>query len=203
MISRRCLGSIVACLLAATALLIGLLLGVGHWLALADSGTPADAIVVLGGESLGFPRVQHALTLYRAGRAPVVVFSGGILRDTGLACSSARLSQEAALQIGLPFAAAMFAPEAQSTYDEAVNLGALAAKNGWHSLLLVTDRFHTRRALRTFQALAPDATIAVSAPDDPRYAPDRWWTTEDGLVAVVTELLKLGFYWARYGIASL
>ena len=43
----------------------------------------------------------------------------------------------------------------------------------------------------------------MSAPDDPRYAPDHWWTTEEGLVAVVTELLKLGFYWARYGIAPM
>ncbi len=105
----------VVCLLAATALLIGLLLGVGHWLALADRGTPTDAIVVLGGENLGFPRMQHAFALYRAGRAPGVVFSGGALRDAGLACSSARLSQEAALQLGLPSAAAVLAPEAQST----------------------------------------------------------------------------------------
>ncbi len=75
-----------------------------------------------------------------------------------------------------------------------MNLEALAAKNGWHSLLLVTDRFHTRRALRTFQTMAPNAIIAVSAPDDSRYTPERWWTTEEGLVAVVTELLKLGFY---------
>lgn len=190
----------VACLLVSTVLLIGLMLGVGNWLALANSEAQTDAIVVLGGEGSGFFRTQHALALYRTSRAPLVVFSGGTWRDAGLACSSTQLSQEAALQFGLPSAAIVLAPEAQSTYDEAVNLGALAHKNGWHSMLLVTDRFHTRRAVHTFQALTPDVVIAVSAPDDPRYIPDRWWTTEEGLVSVVTELLKLGFYWERYNI---
>jgi hypothetical protein len=30
--------------------------------------------------------------------------------------------------------------------------------------------------------------------------PARWWRTEDGLVSVLNELIKLGFYWANYGI---
>ena len=42
-----------------------------------------------------------------------------------------------------------------------------------------------------------------SAAPDPNYDAGRWWQTEEGLVAVVNEVIKLGFYWARYGITPL
>ncbi len=197
---KRCVITVGVFLLGGLLAFLFITLRIGYFLDATQPPAQVDAIIVLGGEGSSFPRTQHALVLHGAGRAPLVVFSGGTLRDAGLACSSAQLSQEAALHLGLPASAIVLAPEAQSTYDEAVNLGALAQEKGWQSLLLVTDRFHIRRALRTFQALAPDVVITVSAPHDPRYDPSHWWTTEAGLVSVVTEVLKLGFYWTNYGI---
>jgi hypothetical protein len=66
--------------------------------------------------------------------------------------------------------------------------------------ILVTDLFHTRRAARTFRTLLPDTAIYVNAAPDPRYHAGRWWQNEEGLVAVVNEVIKLAFYWAKYGI---
>jgi uncharacterized SAM-binding protein YcdF (DUF218 family) len=197
------------CLLFSTALLLAALLALGvftitagHFLATEDAFSQADAIVVLGGDGGDFFRVQQAVDLFNAGYAPVVVFSGGIsLKDAGLACSSAQLSLEAAQQLGLPNGAAIIASGSQSTYDEAVNLRRLAQRHGWHSLILVTDLFHTRRAARTFRTLLPDTAIYLSAAPDPNVDADRWWQTEEGLVAVFNEVLKLVFYWVRYGIA--
>jgi len=57
------------------------------------------------------------------------------------------------------------------------------------------------RAVRTFPTLLPDTTIYVSPAPDPRYDAGRWWQYEHSLVAAFNELIKLGFYWARYGIA--
>ena len=193
------------CLLAGTALLLSGLLAlsvftitVGHFLTAVDALPQADAIVVLGG---GVDRVQHAVGLFNEGCAPVVVFSGGIsLKDAGLACSSAQLSLEAAQQLGLPTNATIIADGAQSTYDEAVNIRRLAQQQRWHSLIVVTDLFHTRRAARTFRALLPDTTIYLSAAPDPSVDASRWWQTEEGLVAVFNEVIKLAFYWAKYGI---
>jgi len=73
----------------------------------------------------------------------------------------------------------------------------------------VTDLFHTRRAARTFRTLLPDTTIyacpepsrRISAAPDPNVDASRWWQTEEGLVAVFNEVIKLVFYWVRYGIA--
>ncbi len=203
-----------ACLLYhAVALLIGLLalvvftLTIGHFLSVEDTLSPADAIVVLGGEESNFFRTQQAIRLFEEGYAPVVVFSGGTLEDAGIACSSAQLSLEAAQQLGLPDDAVIIAPKAQSTYDEAVNLNQLVQQHDWCSLIVVTDLFHTRRAALTLRSLVhqndrdhPGVTIYLSAPPDPRYDAARWWQTERGLIAVFTEVLKLGFYWARYGV---
>jgi len=197
-----------ACLLAGIALLLcGLLaLGiftvtVGHFLTAVDAFSEADAIVILGGDGGDFFRVQQGVALFNEGYAPVVVFSGGIsLKDAGLACSSARLSLEAAQELGLPDSSAIIASGAQSTYDEAVNLRLLAQQHQWHAIIIVTDLFHTRRAARTFRTLLPDTTIYVSAAPDPNVDASRWWQTEEGLVAVFNEVIKLVFYWARYGI---
>jgi uncharacterized SAM-binding protein YcdF (DUF218 family) len=196
------------CLLAAASHLLGglfvvvaFVLTAGRFLAVADPPARADAIVVLGGK--GAHRAYHAVSLFDQGFAPTVVFSGGQLKDVGLACSSAQLSLEAARELGLPEAAAIIAPEAQSTYDEAVNLRRLAEGRGWRALIVVTDPFYTRRAVRTFRALLPGVTIHVSAAPNPDHDPARWWQNEYGLLAVVNETIKLAFYWVRYGIAPL
>lgn len=197
------------CFLAGAILLLGALLAlgvftvtVGHFLTAVDAFSQADAIVILGGDGGDFFRVQQGVALFNEGRAPVVVFSGGIsLKDAGLACSSARLSLEAAQELGLPPGVAIIASGAQSTYDEAVNLGRLAQQHRWHSIIVVTDLFHTRRAARTFRTLLPDTTIYLSAAPDPNIDASRWWQTEEGLVVVFNEVIKLAFYWAKYGIA--
>lgn len=198
------------CLLASLAHLLGgvLALGLfaltaGHCLVTVDTLAPADAIVVLGGDAGNYWRVRHAVDLYNAGRAPVVVFSGGELKDAGLECSSAQLSVEAAQKLGFPPAAAIVADGAQSTYDEAINLRRLTEQHRWRSLIVVTDAFHTRRASCTFRALLPGVIVYLSAAPNPVYDPARWWQTEDGLVAVFSESLKLCFYWLRYDIAPL
>jgi len=195
-----CLITGIAHLLGALLVLGAFALTAGHFLTTVDTLSQADAIVVLGGDNSNFRRVQHAVDLYNAGRAPVVVFSGGELKDAGLECSSAQLSVEAAQKLGLPAEATIIADGAQSTYDEAVNLRQLARQHGWRSLIVVTDLFHTRRAARTFRTLLPEATIYLSAAPNPTCDAARWWQTEEGLVAVFSEWIKLTFYWARYGI---
>jgi uncharacterized SAM-binding protein YcdF (DUF218 family) len=198
---RGCLLSGIILLLCGLLAFVVLTATAGHFLTAVDAFSQADAIVVLGGDGGNFFRVQQGVGLFNEGYAPVVVFSGGTLKDAGIACSSAQLSLEAAQKLGLPADATIIADGAQSTYDEAVNARRLAQQHGWHSLIVVTDLFHTRRAARTFRTLLPDTTIYLSAAPDPRYDAGRWWQNEHSLAAVFNELIKLGFYWAKHGIA--
>ena len=197
---KGCLFSLLALLGLGIAAFLVATWNLGRMLDTSSQPAPADAIFVLGGEGGRFSRTRHALDLYDAGLAPKVVFSGGTLLGAGLACTSTELSLEAAQQLGLPAEAVVLADEAQSTLDEAENLARLANEQGWRSLILVTDRFHTRRALQTMQATMPDVAMVISAPVDPQYDAARWWGTERGLIFAVNEVLKLGFYWAEYGI---
>ncbi len=198
-----CKGCLVSLGGAAVVVLLGAwlaLVNLGRFLDVTQEAQAVDAAFVMGGEGQRFMRTAHAVSLYKEGLTPFVVMSGGTLLDVGIACTSTELSVEAAKQLGLGEDALILAGEAQSTYDEARNLAQLADERGWRSIVLVTDRFHTRRSLVTMRSLMPDVALYAGAPDDAYYDPARWWSNEHGLVFVFNELLKLGFYWAEYGI---
>ena len=203
----RCKGCIAVCvgLIIIGIIVPGMLtMMAGRFLAVDDGISTSDAIVSLGGDySEGFSRVRHSVDLFNDGYAPVVVLSGGTMAGAGLACSSAALSLEAAQELGLPPKAIIIAGEAQTTYDEAQNLADLVREQGWDSIIIVTDIFHTRRAAWTFRTFLPETTIYVSAAPDPRYDPARWWDNEYSLLAVINETIKLFFYWFKYGISPL
>lgn len=76
---QGCLLRFIAHLLGLALVVVALMLGAGRFLVSQDHLSPADAIVVLGGEDHGFPRTRHAMYLFQAGYAPTVVFSGGTL----------------------------------------------------------------------------------------------------------------------------
>lgn len=190
----------LAALVCAGALALALFtLHIGRFLTVDDPLSPADAIVVLASNP---DRIRHAVNLYTQGYAPVVVFTDATYKDAGLTCSSALLDVPAAQALGLPAEAVVVTgDEVASTYDEAIATRALVDEHGWESLIVVTDPFHTRRAVATFRALIPEVTVNASATPDGEYDPQHWWRSEEGVMAAITEVGKLGFYWVTYGIA--
>ena len=80
---KRCLSVLVLIIVAG--LTIGLIAtrNLGRFLDTTQEIEWVDAIVVMGGEGGRFIRTQHALELYHAGVAPLVVFSGGTLLGAG------------------------------------------------------------------------------------------------------------------------
>lgn len=186
--------------LIALPLLIPLL--VAPWLVVDDALSPADAIVVLGGEGRPPNRTIQALALYRRGIAPVIVFAGGAPPGRPPEASSAYRSLREALARGLSPSATMVVDGAQSTHDEALLLRDLAVRQGWTSLVIVTDPYHTRRSAQTFRTVIPETRITVSA------APFLF-TCADQLRCVVFtwryalgELVKLVYYGAVYGVGT-
>src|SRR5438552_16843274 len=95
------------------------------WLAGASVVAPAEAIVVLGAgggtlddglpDSASLRRALRGSLLYRAGLAPVLVFSGSAVEIEGRA--------EMAQRLGVPAAAVLRAPGSHTTRAEAVLLG--------------------------------------------------------------------------------
>lgn len=122
---------------------------------------PADAILLLGGVTRPAPppgdfpelgdaadRVVHAARLYHAGKAPIVVASGGRLpwQQGPAEAESLGVVLEA---LGVPASAIVREDASTNTYENCVNSKRLLEARGAHDVLLVTSALHMRRAFAT------------------------------------------------------
>ena len=142
----------------------------------AVEATPAaDAIVVLGGGVEGpappritldlsdaADRVLHAARLYRAGKAPVVLISGGAIPWLGSDIPEAGSMQSLLEEWGVPAASIISEAASRNTHENAVFTRQLLAERGLHRVLLVTSAMHMRRALATFTSAGIDAVPAAT-----------------------------------------
>lgn len=133
--------------------------GIDTWLDVTEPPHHAEAIVVLGGGTTGdnlplpqgWERLSAAAALFADGFAPVVIFSGG-----GTArVSESEIYANAAAWLGIPRAAMLFEPKAQSTADHGHAVRGMTLPGGTTigpdtPLLVVTSTFHSRRALLAF-----------------------------------------------------
>lgn len=160
------LGRVVAAAVLAVALLVASTALAVWWTARQDSRPSADAIVVLGSaqyagrpSSIFAARLEHALSLYQDGVAPVIVTVGG--RAEGDMYSEADAGRDYLALAGVPGEALRPVPEGVDTLESMRAVSVAFGENGWRSAVLVTDPWH---AMRT-QRMAEDAGIeAESSP---------------------------------------
>jgi len=135
----------------------------------------ADAIVVLGGGVSGpapprltldlsdaADRVLHAARLYRAGKAPVVVVSGGAIPWLGADIPEASSMQTLMEEWGVPGGSIHAEGASRNTHENAVFARPLLVEQGLHRVLLVTSAMHMPRALATFTSAGIDAVPAAT-----------------------------------------
>jgi uncharacterized SAM-binding protein YcdF (DUF218 family) len=140
----------------------------GAWLVLAlylfvwpsqDHPRRAAAIIVLAGD--GAHRFPRALSLARAGVAPVLVVSDGAQSEWAPSrklCANPR---------GHGFRVICFRPAPYSTRGEARRALALAERYHWRSLLVVTSTYHLFRARLLFdRCLNGHARVYATGTDD-------------------------------------
>lgn len=125
-------------------------------LLLDDSNANADAIVVLGAGVIGdcvpnlnsLRRAIHGTRLFRAGRAPVMVITGG---SASAGCPVADAIMNFAGELGVPDGKIFLEQEARSTRQNAEFTTTMLRAQGASRVLLVTDRLHMRRAKGAFE----------------------------------------------------
>lgn len=105
----------------------------------------ADIIVILGGYST--PRIEQAVDLFRARRAPYMVFTEQ---------RTALLGHRALQEARIPKTALLWETHANSTKENAEFTVRILRAHGFQSAILVTSWYHSRRALSAFQHFAPD-----------------------------------------------
>lgn len=114
----------------------------------------ADAVVVLAGARA--PRLAEGLALVKRGIAPVLVVSDGwglAWVEANRLCAGRRA----------PVPVVCFRPSPYSTRGEAQAFTRLATQRGWHSVIVVTSRYHTERARIIFQRCFKGAITMAGA----------------------------------------
>jgi uncharacterized SAM-binding protein YcdF (DUF218 family) len=118
-----------------------------------DEERPADAIVVMGAAQYnGRPspvfaaRIDHAVSLYFAGVAPVLVMTGG--KAEGDRTTEAAAGRDFAIGLGVPADAILVEEESRTTLESVRAVASVLAANDLHSAVFVSDRPHMLRVLR-------------------------------------------------------
>ena len=182
-----------------------LLTGYANWFMKDNATKGADAIVILSGSKT--TRVSKALELWSKGYAPALFVTE--LKPLDPAYKHLRYSN-------LEFAAKMAEANemnatfaeipsldggATSTFDEAADALVYAKKRGWKRLIIVTDGFHTRRALLAFEKIFDESGIEVqvTAASNDVFNSSNWWTSDRGISVFVLETIKypVYFFWSE------
>jgi uncharacterized SAM-binding protein YcdF (DUF218 family) len=167
----------------------------GDYLVAREDLHPSDAIIVLAGNSIY--RSRHGAILYRRGLAPRVIVSNEPVRTHGFDSTWLGLRQLGLIELDLPDEAIVpIEAVSGSTHEEALYSRDIMLREGWHSAIVVTDPFHTRRALLTFQSVfSPSGLVVTAAPaEGSKYQTDGWWRDPDRGIRVIQEYIKLPYY---------
>lgn len=166
------------------------LAALGRALIADDPLHPADAILVLSGESREGDRVQHAVELYKQGLAPLLVLSG---TSVGFRTHEAEIMKRHAEYLGVPPDRILIVKhDSDSTKEEAEAVMPVLQREGLKEVILVTSNYHTARAKRIFvKAAGPGGPRFLASPaDDGLFDPDGWWTRRRHAKTFVYEAVK-------------
>ena len=136
----------------------------------------ADLIVMLGG-TLSPPgqwnpygdldssaaRITETARLYRAGKAPQVLISGGQLFPVAGRASEAEMVRALLMDFGVPESAIIVETLSRNTYENATGTARMLQKQPGASVLLVTSAWHMQRAVAVFRRAG---VTVVPAPTD-------------------------------------
>jgi uncharacterized SAM-binding protein YcdF (DUF218 family) len=134
-----------------------------------DAAPKSDAVVVLGGY-LRPPSGSHkqaelteasdrllvALELFKAGKAPIVLLTGGNPTMLVKGRPEAQAARALLLELGVPAEAIVIEDQSVNTRENAQFSGPILAAHGARKLLLVTSALHMPRAVAIFKRAGID-----------------------------------------------
>jgi len=175
----------------------------GRYLVREDPLEKGDAIVILAGARV--ERWLEGVDLYHDGWAPVIVISPGRMEDAEVQIrnmgirfpSDAELARDAIIQMKVPSSAVeMMAGSLDNTAQEAAAVRELAGQRHWSRVIVVTSKYHTRRARFAFvrQLEGSNVQILIRASRYDPAKPERWWANRADYRYVTSELQKLLAY---------
>lgn len=153
---------------------------------LASKCAPADAIVAISGGDTP-ARTQEAVKLYKAGWAPILVFSGAALDSSGPSNAAAMRAQ--AMAAGVPNGAIVIEETATDTAQNASRTVRLLGSA--RRVILVTSPYHQHRASLEFEHIFGENVEIVNHPTPTDHTwPPTWYFTSTGWWLALSEVVK-------------
>jgi uncharacterized SAM-binding protein YcdF (DUF218 family) len=190
--------------LAAAAVVVYATAQLGAFLTREDPLVKADAVFVLAGTRIVRP--LEAAELYLDGYAPRIVLTRDVQEERAIQRlaergqhfeSDAERARSLFIGLGIPRDAVVIPARVHdSTAAEAITLRELAVHHGWRRVIVVTSKYHLRRARFAIDRELRDTNLEVNMRAS-RYDPmqaDRWWTRRAEIRWVASELPKLVAY---------
>lgn len=157
-----------------------------------DCLSMSDAIILLEGD--GFDRFRKAVSLYKQGKAPKIVFSGNITDyDYGSFPFAEVLPRM--LEAGVPEDDIIHEDKSLNTREQAVEVVRMAQERGWKKLILVASHEHQYRAYLTFLREVLDSKSGITLYNAPArnldwFVDKGWGTRFERLEAEILRIEK-------------
>ena len=157
-----------------------------------DCLSMSDAIILLEGD--GFDRFRKAVSLYKQGQAPKIVFSGNITDyDYGSYPFAEVLPRM--LEAGVPEEDIIHEDKSLNTREQAVEVVRMAQERGWKKLILVASHEHQYRAYLTFLREVLDSKSGITLYNAPArnldwFVDKGWGTRFERLEAEIMRIEK-------------
>lgn len=190
---------IIGLLLSILAVVLFVIVVIPWFLGPSDKLEKADAIIAIsGGDTQA--RTNEAVRLYKEGWAPNLIFSGAAADPNSP--SNAEVMQQGAIQAGVPQSAIDVGELALNTIGNAEESAEIIRKNNYKTVILVTSKYHERRAALEFARLLGDEVkiIRHPAPNDKNWPANSWWARPYSLVLGGIETVKTLYVWGDYAI---
>ena len=176
------------------------LINYAHFFSVDNPTTGADAIVILRGP--GLTRVPKALDLYAEGYSKRILLTDLKSLNSNISHlfrTNIQRAKEISKIVNTPAnfeSVPSLKGGAKSTFDEAYDLLAFCTKEKIKHLIIVTDRFHTRRALYTFKKVFNDSGIKLEASGAANdiFNEKNWWRSDIGIATYILEPIKFFVY---------
>jgi uncharacterized SAM-binding protein YcdF (DUF218 family) len=157
-----------------------------------DCLSNSDAIILLEGD--GFDRFRKAVSLYKQGKAPKIVFSGNITDYSYGSFPFAEVLPQM-LKEGVPEADIIHEDKSLNTREQAVEVVRMAMEQGWKKLILVASHEHQYRAYLTFLREVLDSQSGITLYNAPArnldwFVDKGWGTRFERLEAEILRIEK-------------
>lgn len=174
----------------------------GDYLIVADSAEKCEVLFVLGGSSL--ERGISASEVHERGLCDRIICTGGnipsVLAALDTSLYEADITRNILISHGVDPSQIHVLRGSTSTWEEAAEIYDFASQNHLSKIGIMSSKHHLRRVKKVFSSRFENSQIQVVyfGAKSQTYDESKWWQSEEGLIMVNNEYMKLLYYLFKY-----